>query len=185
MADTAIKFPVPSIQLEGHKKIKEEVLKQINETTLVENLFGPNNNITRCDWGPGRFDPSRPWLQTLQFYLNQHLKKWCKVYDYDTFTIHEIWFQQYAKEGKHSWHVHGCNFTAVYFLDLPEGTPNTQWVDPETGQPSEFDVKEGDIIIFPSWTKHRAPTNESENMKTIISWNMDVDITEFFEVKND
>ena len=74
MADTVIKFPVPSIQLEGHKEIKEKLLKQINETTLVENLFGPNNNITRCDWGPGRFDPSRPWLQTLQFYLNQHLK---------------------------------------------------------------------------------------------------------------
>ena len=39
----------------------------------------------------------------------------------------------------------------------------------QTGQP-EFDVQEGDVIIFPSWTKHRAPaTNESENMKTIIS----------------
>ena len=100
MADTVIKFPVPSIQLEGHKEIKEKLLKQINETTLVENLFGPNNNITRCDCGPGRFDP-QTLVTNFAVHSTQHLKKWCKVYDYDTFTILKIWFQQYAKEGKH------------------------------------------------------------------------------------
>ena len=180
-----ITFPVESKKLKNHDSLKEKLLSAINTTTLVEKIFGPNNHITRCDWGPGRFDPTREWLKILQFDLNKHLKEWMKQFKYETFTIHEIWFQQYAKDAKHSWHVHGCNFTSVYYLDLPGETPKTQWVDPITGKANTFDVSEGDIITFPSWTIHRAPTNETDDMKTIISWNMDVDISDFYEVKND
>ena len=36
---------------------------------------------------------------------------------------------------------------------------------------TEFDVEEGDIIFFPSWLKHQASVNESENVRTIVSWN--------------
>ena len=122
MVHTVIKFPVSSIQLEGHKEIKEKLLKQINETTLVENHLVLTIILHDVTGDPGLFDP-KTMVTNFAVHSTQHLKKWCKVYDYDTFTIHEIWFQQYAKEGKHSWHVHGCNFTAVYFLDLPEGTP--------------------------------------------------------------
>lgn len=180
-----ITFPVESKKLKNHDSLKEKLLSAINNTILVEKIFGPNNHITRCDWGPGRFDSTREWLKILQFDLNEHLKEWIKQFNYEKFTITEIWFQQYAKDAKHSWHVHGSNFTSVYYLDLPDKTPKTQWVDPITGKANTFDVSEGDIITFPSWTIHRAPTNETDDMKTIISWNMDVDISDFYEVKND
>jgi len=185
MTDSIIQFPVKATKLKEHSSIKQELLNEINSTTLVENIFGPNNNITRCDWGPGRYNPDRAWLKCLQFPLNEHLKQWSKGFNYETFTIHEIWFQQYAKEAKHSWHVHGCNFTSVYYLDLPEDTPKTQWLDPITGQECDFEVSEGDIITFPSWTIHRAPVNETDKIKTIISWNMDVDISDYFRTEND
>lgn len=185
MKDSIIQFPVRPVKLNNHANLKQELLDSINSTTLAENIFGPNNNITRCDWGPGRYDPNREWLKILQFDLNEHLKTWAKEFKYESFTIHEIWFQQYAKDGKHSWHVHGCNFTSVYYLDLPGETPKTQWVDPLTGKECDFIVEEGDIITFPSWTIHRAPVNQTDNMKTIISWNMDVGISDFYEVDND
>lgn len=185
MTDSIIQFPVKSTKLKAHDSIKEELLTAINSTTLVENIYGPNNNITRCDWGPGRFDPNREWLKVLQFDLNEHLKEWTKSFMYESWTIHEIWFQQYAKNSTHSWHVHSCNFTSVYYLDLPEETPKTQWIDPISGTEHDFDVKEGDIITFPSWTIHRAPINQSDKIKTIISWNMDVDISDYFGTKYD
>ena len=73
----------------------------------------------------------------------------------------------------------------MYYLDLPEDSPKTEWVNPLTRQVHTFDVKEGDIITFPSWVIHKAPKNESQEMKTIISWNMDVSISDTYgENKN-
>ena len=37
-------------------------------------------------------------------------------------------------------------------------------------------IKEGDILLFPSYTIHRAPRILSETRKTIISWNCDFDM---------
>ena len=185
MTDSIIQFPVKPEKFQAHDSKKKELLDAINNTTLVEKIFGPNNDITRCDWGPGRFDPNREWLKVLQFDLNEHLKNWMKQFKYETFTIHEIWFQQYATGGKHSWHVHGCNFTSVYFLDLPGETPVTQWIDPVPGNAHNFNVQEGDIITFTSWTVHRAPINQTKEIKTIISWNMDVDISDFYKATDE
>ena len=35
-------------------------------------------------------------------------------------------------------------------------------------------VDEGDLIIFPSHVRHRAPINKSKNKKTIVSWNFEI-----------
>ena len=43
-------------------------------------------------------------------------------------TMIRLQSQKYGSNSmlkKVSTYAHGCNFTAVYFLDLPEGTPNT------------------------------------------------------------
>lgn len=42
---------------------------------------------------------------------------------------------------------------------------------------AEFDIKEGDILTFPSFVIHRAPINTNTHRKTIISWNMDTELT--------
>jgi ectoine hydroxylase-related dioxygenase (phytanoyl-CoA dioxygenase family) len=68
----------------------------------------------------------------------------------------------------------------VYYLDLPKDTPRTQWINPTNLSEETFDVAEGDIIIFPSWLIHRAPQNKSKEMKTIISWNIEVGISDFY-----
>ena len=86
-----------------------------------------------------------------------------------------MWFQQYANGSQHGWHIHGDHMTAVYYLDLPKDSPKTEWINPMDNTVNQFDVEEGDIIIFPSWIVHRAPINESNNMKTIISWNFNLD----------
>jgi uncharacterized RmlC-like cupin family protein len=61
-------------------------------------------------------------------------------------------------------------------VHLPEGSARTEWIDPVTKHVHTFDVREGDIITFPSWVIHRAPVNTAKETKTIISWNMDVSV---------
>ena len=184
MTDNVIQFPIKITPLKEHMLIKEHILAAIAEQPETEHMKGPNNDITNCDWGPMRFDRSREWLSLIGIDLHDHLGAWCNTLGYYDFHINEIWFQQYQQGSKHSWHVHGSNFTNVYYLDMPKDSPKTQFVDPKTQYAYEFDVEEGDIISFPSWLIHRAPPNESKEMKTIISWNMDVILTDHYESIN-
>lgn len=177
-------FPIIVNKFAQHDNLKKDMLHAIETQEAVEDLVGPNNNIYKCDWHSARFDPNREWLKIFRPNLNQHLIDWKNNFGYDNFVIHEIWFQQYDTNSKHAWHVHGANFTNVYYLDLPEGSPKTEYINPVTKQLHQFDVSEGDIITFPSWLIHRAPINLGKEMKTIISWNMDVTLTDFYGEEN-
>jgi hypothetical protein len=97
----------------------------------------------------------------------------CAVYK--KAIIDKIWFQQYVNGNTHGWHTHGNNFTGVYYLELPNDAPKTQLVNPfSQTEIFEPDVKEGKIIIFPSYVIHRAPLVSNQNLrKTIISFNVD------------
>ena len=90
---------------------------------------------------------------------------------YKDVQIRCFFYQQYQKEQYHGWHLHDCHYSGVYYLDMPVDTPKTQYIDPFTNDICEFDVKEGDVIAFPSFLVHRAPINTTEVSKTIISFN--------------
>ena len=173
--DITVKFPVRITKFKQHDLLKDKLLNAINSQEVgISRIHDEENDVTRCDWGIVTWDKKqRDWVDIISSDLYDHIMDWCIMNDYDRYHINEIWFQQYIKGGHHAWHVHGSNFTNVYYLDLPKDSPKTQWKD-LLGNEGEFDVEEGDIITFPSWLKHKSPENNSSEMKTIISWNMDV-----------
>ena len=60
---------------------------------------------------------------------------------------------------------------------MPDRSLKTQFKNPmNTDQENQFDVTEGDILIFPSFVVHKAPKNNDVRIKTIISWNMDTEL---------
>ena len=85
-------------------------------------------------------------------------------------TIHDAWFQRYSEQGMHGWHNHGkTQFANCYFLELPDSSYKTEIVG-SNGEIIEYDAKEGDLITFPAWLKHRSKPNGKER-KTIIAFN--------------
>ena len=162
-----------------HSDLKDQILTAINEQPEWERLVETNDavDISRCDWSTSRYDYSRPWLELLRPSLFKHLEQVTAELKYAEFKIREIWFQQYQHNSVHGWHVHGSNWTNVYFLELPDDCPKTQFINPYNQvDVHEFDIKEGDILTFPSFVIHRAPINQSTKRKTIISWNMDTEL---------
>jgi|MGYP003624362450 hypothetical protein len=176
MTDNVIQFPIKITPLKEHMLIKEHILAAIAEQPEHGHMIAPNSNIVKCDWDTSRYDPDRKWLQILNDPLYAHLDKWNNDMGYSSYGITEIWFQQYAHLGRHAWHTHSSNFTNVYYVNLPSGGGQTEWIDPITKRVCTFDVNEGDIVTFPSWVVHRAPQNDSTEVKTIISWNLDVEL---------
>jgi hypothetical protein len=160
----------------NHSEIKERLLEEISKAEF-EHSFGPGAevDITRGDWFKSE-DWSRPWLQVIGEPLLKYLQPHYHELGYDTFYIKQLWFQQYQKLSGHGWHIHGCNFTNVYYVNLPKNSSKTEIIVPfNQKEIISVDVEEGDILTFPSFVIHRGPPNSSGEMKTILSFNVDID----------
>ena len=80
----------------------------------------------------------------------------------------KYWFQQYLQASDFGWHQHNGHWAVVFYLELPEMTEATEFLN--YGQ---LDVKEGDVIFFPTFLVHRSPVIRSNKQKTIIATNLD------------
>lgn len=162
-------------KLKNHTEIKNQLLEKINSSDAGRVYYDNTNvNIYRCDWDK-RQDENRDWLQYIAKDLRTSLVECFKAAGYDDAFLLEVWFQQYNKNSEHGWHIHGHNFTGVYYVDMPDDKYKTEYLNPlNTKEIKFFDVKEGDLILFPSHLVHRAPKIKEDFVKTIISFNIDV-----------
>jgi uncharacterized RmlC-like cupin family protein len=163
-----------------HNELKQSILNAINTQQEYNRVltYDKQTDISKSDWNTSKTDSSRLWLSIFKPGLDEYLTNAVETLGYKSFNINEIWFQQYEPSAKHGWHVHSGNWTNVYFLEFPVGSPKTQMKNPLSNVITEFDVSEGDILTFPSFIVHRAPINFTPYRKTIISWNMYTDLDE-------
>ena len=163
-------------KFDKHNQLKDKLINLINEgdaDNLKQNDAYFSDEIHRLDWLKSN-DFEGPWTKFILDDLSNHFKQVIKEIGYKQFVIRNLWYQQYNKNGTHGWHTHHHNYTGVYFLEF-KNSPPTQLKE-QYGQKDIFsiDVKEGDIIMFPSFIIHRAPKNNGDR-KTIISFNIDFD----------
>lgn len=162
-------------RIDNHNIIKPQILSLIDQSNDVGiNLTNENyiDQVSKLDWDNST-DQNRRWVQVFLPVLIPQLNRIVNHLGFNTIIIYDLWYQQYKKNNTHGWHIHGNNFTCVYYLELPNQAPKTELVDPLTKNILVQDVNEGDLIIFPSFTIHRAPIVECDLRKTIISFNID------------
>lgn len=145
--------------------------------SIVNNQGYYSDNIYRTDWHLAQ-DYTRPWTSVVKPSLDRHMQSLMYSMGYDQTELDNLWFQQYNKGSGHGWHVHMfCQWTNVYYLDFPPGSPKTQLVSPfDQSTVFELEVEEGDILTFPSMVIHRAPAVDADVVKTIVSFNINSSI---------
>jgi len=97
-------------------------------------------------------------------------------------SINSVWTQKYLKNKFMGPHTHGSQgFSSVIYTEFTKGEHKSTCLQaynccPVTGdhQEIELDVEEGDMIIFPSTMAHYANPSESDNQRTIVSFNMTI-----------
>ena len=160
-----------------HKRIKKGLLK-----ALADSKGDPYKNITstmsddlsKTDW-PLSGDFSRPWVKKYGPMIKKFLSKHALHLGYRKLDISRLWFQQYKQQQTHGWHGHARNYTGAYYVELPKNSEPTQILFPQNlDKTFSVNVKEGDMILFPSYFIHRSPPLKNNKRKTIISWNMDL-----------
>ncbi len=91
------------------------------------------------------------------------------------FNIMHMWFHQMSESDYIGWDNHQwCQWSAVYFVEVPEQKYITEFLNPEDCMVIQPEAEAGDMLIFPSWMLHRAPKMLTNKRKSIIAWNMDV-----------
>lgn len=149
--------------LDAISKAEEASLNDAKEDTFINKLDWVNNQ-----------DFEREWVKILYKDLYSQVNSMAQAIGFKSVKINELWFQQYIENNKHNWHGHGSNFTCVYYLEMADDSPCTELVEPFS-MDNKFtpDIKEGSILIFPSYVIHRAPKVKGTKRKTIISFNVD------------
>ena len=160
-------------KIHNHLEIKDKILSLIessNDSTCTQ----PDGSfISKYDYDLCE-DFERKWVKELQPYLLPVLKGIFKDLGYQVMHLWQIWYQQYLKGSSHCWHIHEGQFTGVYYLEHPEGSPATEIKSPYNLETFKVDmVSEGDVIVFPGSWIHQAPINE-KSRKTIISFNLNI-----------
>lgn len=160
----------------AHDHIKTELLTMIENSKFKNILVNEDTyNISKCDW---EFSDNfnREYVRFFIDDLCEHLMDIGKQNFFKDLKINKLWFQQYSENDVHGWHIHGdCQFTGVYYLNLPDNAPKTKILEPFTKTIIELDIHEGDIAIFPSFLLHKAPKINLDIKKTIISFNFNYD----------
>lgn len=110
----------------------------------------------------------------LQAHAHFHIQPETTGLDYK-FNIMHMWYHQMQQSDYISWDNHQwCQWSAVYFVEVPDQKYVTEFLNPETREIMQPEAKAGDMLIFPSWLLHRAPIMNTNQRKSIIAWNMDV-----------
>lgn len=170
-----ISCPIFKSHFKEHKNIKEKILLSL-EKAESSSITYHSSMITKCDWNVGK-DVHREYMNYLFPALGYHMEKVYSHYGFKRINIHNCWFQQYTKGSGHMWHIHmDCQWTNVYYVEMPEGSPFLEVKDPITKEVKVIEAKEGDILSFPSFVIHRSPDMKNDVRKTIISFNSCGDI---------
>ena len=165
-----IDCPILVNKFTKHLQYKEELLTLISEAVSTGDYEG--SCITRTDWNVNRGENRNYWALIFSD-LNSVIYPAFQAIGYEDIRYDNFWFQQYKTNDFHKWHRHpGCQWSNVYYVDLPEGTPATLFRNPYDQTEFTIDVEEGDIISFPSFIQHTSPINTSEHVKTVIAFNL-------------
>lgn len=96
-------------------------------------------------------------------------------------NLKNVWVVHYEKYQEHIIHSHGpTGLSGVIYLNYDEKEHEpTKYLMPffhpinQNSLIYQEDVKEGDLVIIPSFINHFTPTNKSEKIRSIIGFDME------------
>lgn len=171
-------MPLLITKMPGHRNFKDHLLDLIDQMPNVSidstNCTAANDHITKSDWNlPEEFP--RAYLDFIKPRIIEVMTESLRPFKFNGIAFTKFWFQQYVNGDLHDWHVHSsCHWTNVYYIELPDKNFKTEIQNWNRTKLIDFDIEEGDMIMFPSYLYHRSPRYHSTQRKTIMSFNLDL-----------
>lgn len=122
--------------------------------------------------------------------IKEDLQEFVREINFDINFLNS-WYQIYKKHDYHEFHTHSNSysnfFSGILFVSFDKKKhASTKFLNPFYSNPNNLffmpEVEEGEMIIFPANILHKAPLNQSNQDRIIISFNM-VTLSSEFENK--
>jgi len=164
------------IKVPNHNDVKNNLLQIISyEQDTSASPQDKEQSISSTDFFS---DYSNSYYK--EFFLENVIKKYynlaVKLLGYKNYEILNMWYQQYEHNDTHGWHTHhGCNYSNVYFLELPSKEVSTEFLNVKNNTIFRVDsIREGDLLSFPGHIIHRSPKNITNDRKSVIVFNSNI-----------
>jgi len=165
------------VHVDGWKSMKKEILSLVdfdnkdakrekNLTYTDFNLYATGENISDSPYKRLFIDLIHPILSEFRN----------TVFKYE--KIEGPWCQRYEAGDWHSAHDHGPRgYSAVFYAKMnPDVHDSTMFTCPFPTEGSvgsiSPNVREGDLVIFPSFLLHTAPPHKSDEDRIVFSFNL-------------
>ena len=145
------------------------LLLQCIEQMITDNNIKPNSKGYLYDFDIA--EAPRTYKKLMDQMLYPYIEDIGEAYGIMHQKTSTYWFQQYFQNTDFGWHTHSGHWACVYYLELPEMTEATEFLNYE-----QFNVKEGDVIFFPTFLVHRSPIIKSNQRKTVIATNVTYEV---------
>jgi hypothetical protein len=158
--------------VEDHFNIKQQFLDFLKNTPVFGSKFKQMESLYNSDFYIKSEFKDETYFDLVRPIFKQHNENLSNLlgYKFENLNIFNIWYQQYAKNDFHDWHRHKSSvFNNIYYVDLPAGASKTTFRF--LGKEFQVEVKEGQILSFPSFYEHCSKPNLSDNIKTVIAFN--------------
>ena len=171
-------FTVPIVHypIENWSENKKKILDALPPED--ESQLEPNGSGLYTDFFiNGKVKELPSYFHTVVDVIKPYLKSFM---DGNPVEFVEMWYQKYYNMVEHKTHCHGfTGWSSIIYAEFdPKVHESTRFFSPFR-QPWDCDVevfqpevKEGDMILFPSSLLHEAPVNRTDTRRTIISYNI-------------
>lgn len=166
------KLGITLIPIKNHISIKQSIIDSIKKMG-IHSKIDDVQSIANTDWHLNS-NVLRLYYNDINNIMNTVCETMHNALNVpQALNIKNYWFQQYKEKDFHTWHTHGnCIFSAIYYVDLDNKCSRTTF-RLLNGSEFSLNVKEGDVLVFPSYMPHTSKPNLSNKTKTIVSFNMD------------
>jgi hypothetical protein len=155
-----------------HNIIKNKLLDLIDKSPYIK-VDDNVDSISKSDYFITNLN--KEYISYIRPYLTEFMTNELKDFKLNGFIIDKMWFQQYHKNDTHKWHTHKyTNLICIYYVEMPDNNQKTLIKNFGSNDLIEYEAYEGDIIMFPAYLYHSSPLINSDNRKTIISFNLDI-----------
>ena len=176
-------IPFYNYKIKNWQEKKQELLEicstidfknQDLENTKLNSVQG-DNVYTDYPYGKNKYK------NEIRKIFENELNIFKKDANLDKMNVGEVWFQQYYKTQFHSPHNHGnCGYSSVTYIKFNKDKhAPTIFIAPSFdpyGRLREYipKVDEGHIIFFPSTIIHYVKPNKSNDIRIILSFNVNI-----------
>lgn len=165
-------YPSYQYQIDDWDFKKKSILNRINSQKFVR--------TTLQTFETDRQTNAKNYIHHLQELIKPELFQFCQEAEVSC-SMTDAWTVRYRRGDYQTPHTHRAwGFSAILYVEYDHKvhTPTTficPWQDPRTDtttlvQPQS--VKEGTIVIFPSYTLHYVNPNQANKIRTILSFDL-------------